>query len=138
MGKRLHFFYQLQKKGIRLLYISSTTFSFLRIIYVVFCVALRVDRLNGYIGKPDLSFGQKICQIIIHNIASTSFFIFSYFCTKYMDFALYVKVWMIGHKVDNKFENMSYLIIPSCFYRDDLQDSESNDSELKNSFSDSI
>ena len=126
MKNRLHYFFQLKKKNIHALYALNIIFVFLRMLFVSFYVIFGGDRLDNYTHKSDYSFEENVIQRVVASVHFVAYYAFCFFSTKYIDFALYVKVWMIGYQVHNKFENMSYLITRSCFYQDDTQDSDSS------------
>ena len=51
-----------------------------------------------------------------------------------MDFVLYIKAWTIGYKIDEKLEDISYLISLSCWYKEDVEDSEETIYPTQDSF----
>ena len=119
MEKRLYYFYQQTKKSIHLLFISSLSFFFSRIFYVMFYAIVEEDRYNAYTGVSKFTFFESVTQFILFNVTATLLFIHCYLSTRHMDFALYVRAWMIGYNVLNKYDKMSFLITPSCFFQDD-------------------
>ena len=127
MRSRLHFFFQFKKKKIHILYVSNIIYLISRMLLVLLYVVFGGDRLDNYLHKYEYSFDKKIAFKVASNINFVTFFVFNYFSTKYIDFALYVKVWMIGYQVDNRFENMSYFISRSCFFQDEIEDSDSSE-----------
>ena len=87
-----------------------------------------MDRVDAYLNNSNLSFVEGVLQSLVFN--TRTLFLFFYFSTKYIDFALYVKAWMIGYKVDHKFDSVSYFIMRSCFYRDDISESNSTETNF--------
>ena len=65
----------------------------------------------------------SILKRILFLIVIVAFYIFAYFNTKHIDFALYVRAWMIGFRVHNQFDTISNLITRSCFYKIELESS---------------
>ena len=126
MNKRHHYFYQLNKKSIHLLYRSSITCFFFRILFYLFYVVVKEDRLIGYTGKSSLTFYKEVIQFAVIILVGVSQVIFCFLSTRYINFALYVSAWMIGYNVDKKFHKMSIFIRPSWFYQE--RDEEREDS----------
>ena len=132
MEKRLHYFYQLKKKSIRLLYITSIVHFFFRIFFYMFYVVEKVGRVDAYTGISNLTFWEKLIQSVIYDLTAISLIIFWYFSTKYIDFSLYVRAWMIGYNVLNRFDRMSIFISRSWFYEESSSDSDLKGSAFSN------
>ena len=138
MKRRLHYYYQLTRKSIILMFISWCSFFFFRMMHLLFYAIVKEDRYKAYIGLSKLTFDQSLALLIIFVFTTTFLAIQSYLITKHMDFAYYVWAWMVGYKVANKFDKMSIFIKPSsCFKKDDGEDSDSIDNDLISNGSDS-
>ena len=88
------------------------------------------ERLNP---KYNLSTSEYILLMAALVLAYVSVCANSYYITKHIDFALYVRSWMIGFRVQSNFEKMSSLITHSWFYNDN-EESESFDDLRGGSF----
>ena len=124
MNKNLYHFYQLTKSSIRILFVSGASYYFIIALNYIGSQFLNLEGI--YTDYNNVDHGHKwefylnFILIIIDAIFCTIYF---YLSTKTIDFVLYIRAWMYGHGILDKFENMSYLISHSCFYRKDISSS---------------
>ena len=123
MKTRLHYFYQMTKRKINVLYISGMVYYFFKWLFNLLYIIFGRDLYNSYKFNYHLPIAIYISLLILEVPTIISLFIYWYFSTKHIDFVLYVKAWMIGYQIYHKFDNMSNLITNSCFYKN-IEDSD--------------
>ena len=127
MERRLYYFYQLTKKKITVLYISGFIYYLGQSIYGFLDLFQKQDDYFSLKLGFNLDITFRVFFLILYIPSAISVFLYIYLITIHIDFVLYVRAWMIGYQIYHKFENMSYLILCSCFYKnieDDSDDSE--------------
>ena len=131
LKSRLKSYFEEHKRPILTLYVWSSVGFFFRILYVGFYVAIRVDRLEAYVDSSSLPIELDIARKVLLFTNSVSLVFYVYYSTKYIDLVLFLYAWMVGHRVGDKFDKMSHLIIKSRFYnRRDSSLQETNSEEF--------
>ena len=124
MRRNLFYFYQLTKNSIRVLFISGVIYYTMISLFFVGALFLNKDgTYKNFDTFQHHSTGRFILGFFINVIYAIILSMYSYYSTESIDFVLYVRAWMYGHGILDKFENMSYLISRSCFYRMDISSS---------------
>ena len=134
MRKKLYYFYQLTKRKIRILYITGIIFYICQIAFALLDVIYEKQYFfqSEFGNSTDISL--QILLLILYVLSNLSLLIYFSLSTKHIDFILYVRAWMIGYNIYDKFDDMSYLISRSYFYKEKLEeesDDESDDNDLK-------
>ena len=130
MQKRLHYFYQNMREKIQILYISGVIYYFFHAIRGLMNTLYEINKYSNNVFGDDLGAIFQILQLIWVVPVIISAIIYIYVTTKHLNFALYVRAWMIGYRVEDRFESMSFLITSSRFYniqensKDDLESSD--------------
>ena len=118
MKKRLHYFYQRTKSKIHVLFGSGIVFFWGQTTFSIFDILNKADAFVGWRLGDQLSISLRIFLLILYIFLVVSAFLYINLITKHIDFVLYIRAWMIGYQVENKFEKISYLITRSCIYKE--------------------
>ena len=125
MQSRLFYFYQLTKKNITILCLSGIIYFFWQSIFTFFDI---IFKEKFYVYGSNSLLGLNIFFSIIGIPLYLGIITYGYLSTKYIDFVLYIRAWMIGYQVIERFDNMSYFITSSCFCNHEENDEDSDQS----------